>query len=166
MTTQTFISPFGKLILVARNKDLVYCNWISPDCNHKYYKILKTYGNSISTIEERKVIQKALSQLEEYFSGVRKEFNFLIHLEDTIFRKRVWKELQKIPCGHRVTYSDIATSIGSPKACRAVAGACGANPLAIIIPCHRVIASSGNPGGYTGGIHRKISLLKHENIIL
>ena len=86
--------------------------------------------------------------------------------EGTAFQKKVWSEIDKIPRGEVVTYSQIAKNMGHPKAARAVANACGANPNPIIIPCHRVIRSDGELGGYSGpgGIKKKKELLENEGI--
>jgi|TARA_B100001079_G_scaffold105386_1_gene90450 methylated-DNA-[protein]-cysteine S-methyltransferase len=86
--------------------------------------------------------------------------------EGTAFQKKVWSEIDKIPRGEVVTYSQIAKNIGHPKAARAVANACGANPNPIIVPCHRVIRSDGELGGYSGpgGIKKKKELLENEGI--
>ena len=86
-------------------------------------------------------------------------------LEGTSFQVKVWKELQKIPEGETRTYKEIAVNLGSPKAARAVANACGRNPYPVIVPCHRVIRSDGSIGGYSspGGIKRKKELLDQEN---
>ena len=86
-------------------------------------------------------------------------------LVGTSFQVRVWKELQKIPKGETRTYKEVAINLGSPKAARAVANACGKNPYPIIVPCHRVIRSDGSIGGYSapGGIKRKKELLEEEN---
>lgn len=85
-----------------------------------------------------------------------------LDVRGTAFQMRVWKSLQKIPCGQTVRYADVARTIGNAKACRAVANACGANALAVIIPCHRVIASDGSLGGYASGVKRKRLLLERE----
>ena len=88
--------------------------------------------------------------------------------EGTAFQKKVWYEIDKIPRGEVVTYSQIAESIGHPKAARAVANACGANPNPITTPCHRVICSNGDIGGYSGsgGVEKKIRLLREEGVTL
>ena len=101
-------------------------------------------------------------QLKEYFAGDRKKFSLPLELKGTPFQKKVWEELKKIPYGSTVSYGELSRRIGNPKAVRAVAQACGANPLAVIIPCHRVIATGGKPGGYTGGVEHKIHLLEIE----
>jgi methylated-DNA-[protein]-cysteine S-methyltransferase len=107
-------------------------------------------------------LKTCLKQIEEYFSGKRKEFLLKLDPQGTIFQRRVWQQLEKIPYGEVVTYREIASIIGKPKACRAVGSANGKNPIAIIIPCHRVIGSDGSLTGYGGGLWRKEWLIEHE----
>ena len=85
-----------------------------------------------------------------------------LDIRGTAFQQKVWQALQKIPPGRTATYAEIAASIGLPKAVRAVAGACAANPVAVAIPCHRVVRSDGNLSGYRWGVARKRELLKRE----
>ncbi len=101
-------------------------------------------------------------QLYEYFVGDRKEFSLKLQLEGTSFQKKVWNQLLKIPFGKTMSYKDIARAIRNDRAVRAVGGANGRNHIAIIIPCHRVIAHDGTLGGYGGGLWRKEWLLEHE----
>lgn len=108
------------------------------------------------------LLAEAARQLAEYFSGVRREFDLPLDLEGTEFQQRVWKAVSGIPYGHTRTYAQIAGSIGSPKASRAVGAANGANPVAILVPCHRVVASGGRLGGYGGGLDMKRRLLALE----
>jgi len=88
--------------------------------------------------------------------------------KETTFQREVWNEIDKIPSGEVITYSQIAKNIGKPKSARAVANACGANPNPITTPCHRVICSNGDIGGYSGsgGVNRKIKLLRKEGVTL
>jgi len=102
------------------------------------------------------------NQLNEYLSGKRKSFSLPLKLEGTSFQKLVWNELLKIPYGTTTTYAAIATAIGNPKACRAVGRAVGANPIFIIVPCHRVIGSSGKLTGFAYGLDVKRTLLDRE----
>lgn len=102
-------------------------------------------------------------QLDEYFLGRRVNFDLRLAPEGTLFQKQVWEEMQKIPYGETASYADIAKRIGRPEAWRAVANACGANPIVIVIPCHRVVGSHGRLGGYTGGTDRKLWLLELES---
>jgi methylated-DNA-[protein]-cysteine S-methyltransferase len=103
-------------------------------------------------------------QLGQYFKGNLKEFDIRLSPEGTSFQKLVWYALTKIPFGTTVTYADIAKMIGRPKAVRAVGGAIGANPILMIIPCHRVIGSSGKLTGFSSGLENKVLLLEHEGM--
>jgi methylated-DNA-[protein]-cysteine S-methyltransferase len=107
-------------------------------------------------------LKTALKQIDEYFSGQRKKFLLKLDPQGTKFQKTVWQQLEKISFGEVVSYGEIASIIGQPKACRAVGNANGKNPIAIIIPCHRVVGSDGSLTGYGGGLWRKEWLIKHE----
>ncbi len=107
-------------------------------------------------------IRSIEQELNAYFKGELKEFTTPIHLLGSPFQKLVWEELMRIPYGQTRTYATQAASIKKPSAYRAVANANGANQLAILIPCHRIINSNGNLGGYGGGITRKQWLINHE----
>jgi len=108
-------------------------------------------------------IQPIARQFQEYFEGTRTVFNIKLNPEGTSFQKKVWKQLEKIPYAKTVSYQEIANRLGDPKVIRAAAAANGKNPIAILIPCHRVIGSDGSLTGYAGGLHRKKWLLDHEN---
>lgn len=101
-------------------------------------------------------------QVEAFFLGKRKEFSLPFHLSGTPFQVRVWEELQKIPYGKTISYKELAKRLGDPKSIRAAATANGANPLALIVPCHRVIGTDGSLVGYAGGLSRKKALLELE----
>ena len=109
------------------------------------------------------LLQRTIQQLQEYFLGQRKEFDLPINLKGTNFQIKVWQELQKIPYGQTISYSELAKRINCPKAVRAVGGACGKNPILIIVPCHRVLGKNGNLTGFSGGIDYKEKLLILEN---
>lgn len=109
-----------------------------------------------------KPINSIEKELKIYFEGNLLEFKTPLQLLGSPFQKRVWEALKKIPPGETRSYSDLAIAIGRPSAFRAVAQANGANQLAIIIPCHRVINSNGELGGYAGGLTRKKWLIIHE----
>jgi O-6-methylguanine DNA methyltransferase len=102
------------------------------------------------------------TELKAYFSGKLKRFKTPIQFVGTPFQMRVWQELENIPYGETRSYMEIAEAIGKPTAFRAVAQAIGANPLLLIVPCHRVINADGKLGGFSAGIHRKQWLLSHE----
>ena len=113
-------------------------------------------------IYSEKPFAAACEQLQEYFEGTRREFDLALRPAGTEFQLRVLAELQKIPYGTTVSYGDIARRIGSPKAVRAVGAANGRNPIPIVIPCHRVIGSTGDLTGFGGGLPVKEALLRHE----
>lgn len=115
----------------------------------------------------RKVCQTSLlaeaeQQLGEYFAGVRREFDLPLSPRGTTFQKAVWDQLLAIPYGERRTYGQLAAALGRPKASRAVGGACHSNPIAILIPCHRVVGAGGGLTGYAGGLAIKEYLLSLE----
>ncbi len=104
-------------------------------------------------------------QLEAYFSGNLRDFNIPMAAEGTEFQRRVWKELQRIPYGQAISYLELARRLGDEKCIRAAARANGANPISILIPCHRVIGSDGSLVGYAGGLDMKEFLLRLEGVL-
>lgn len=108
------------------------------------------------------ILQSAAKQLEDYFNGIRKNFDFALNPRGTDFQKKVWKALLDIPYGKTASYQELSVKLGDIKAIRAVASANGKNPLWIVVPCHRVIGSDGSLTGYAGGLWRKKWLLEHE----
>lgn len=113
-------------------------------------------------VKETGVIYEAARQLYEYFAGQRQTFELMLAPEGTPFQQLVWKALQQIPYGKTSSYKDVAQRIGCPKAYRAVGMANNRNPIAIIIPCHRVIGANGELVGYAGGLDIKSKLLELE----
>ncbi len=135
----------------------------------RYRKMRNTVDNRIKKglnadfVEaENNIITKTKIQIDKYLQGEIKEFDIPILMVGSDFQKQVWTALMKIPYGKTVSYLDLAKSINKAKAVRAVASANGANSIALIIPCHRVIASNGKLGGYGGGLTTKRKLLKIE----
>jgi len=108
------------------------------------------------------ILAECRRQLEEYFSGKRRRFNLSLDPQGTAFEKEIWQRLKRIPYGRTASYKEIAQDIGRPRAVRAVGAANGKNPLAIIVPCHRVVGHNGSLTGYGGGLWRKQWLLDHE----
>jgi methylated-DNA-[protein]-cysteine S-methyltransferase len=107
-------------------------------------------------------LKAAVSQLDEYFQGKRKEFSLALYLEGTNFQKKAWQALLRIPYGRTATYAEVAAGVGRPAAARAVGQANHRNPIPVIVPCHRVIGSGGGLVGYGSGVWRKEWLLAHE----
>lgn len=124
------------------------------------------FGDNLETpnIEEKETptIKEAAKQLEDYLTGKRKIFDLPLALKGTQFQLRVWQALTTIPYGETRSYKEIAEQIGNPKACRAVGLANNRNPIAIVVPCHRVIGANGKLVGYGGGLDIKKHLLELE----
>jgi len=149
-------SPIGPLHLAATNKVLTAI--------HHSFERLKDWNKNDVIFENEKniIIEKTILQLTEYFDGKRKKFNIPLELSGTNFQLKAWEALKKIPYAKTVSYSDQAKLIENPKASRAIGNANNANPISIIIPCHRVIGKSGKLVGYGGGLDRKDYLLELE----
>ncbi len=113
--------------------------------------------------EDNPALESAVSQLKEYFAGTRRTFDLPLNVGGTAFQRRVWEAVREIPFGETRTYLQIARAMGNPGAVRAVGAANGANPVPIVIPCHRVVATGGGLGGYGGGLDLKRWLLAHES---
>lgn len=111
------------------------------------------------------VTGQARQQLTEYFAGQRREFDLPLAPAGTDFQRRVWELLREIPYGETVTYGELARRLGNPRAARAVGMACNRNPIAIVVPCHRVVGSTGSLTGYAGGLDAKAFLLKLEGAL-
>ena len=111
------------------------------------------------------LLLEARRQLEEYFAGIRAGFSLPLAPQGTDFQKAVWRQLEAIPYGETRTYGQIAAALGKPKASRAVGGANHNNPIAIVIPCHRVIGANGSLTGYAGGLDLKEKLLHLEGVL-
>lgn len=119
--------------------------------------------HSILAAPPKGVLKQLIRQLDEYFGGLRTEFDIpLENDQGTEFQSQVWAQLSRIPYGQVISYAQLAQKIGRSKAVRAVGSANGRNPLPIIVPCHRVIASNQGLGGYSGGLAKKAWLLDHE----
>ncbi len=154
-------TPVGSILLLQFGEKLYlseFSEFVSTDRIRKFRKSF----NALSVHGNTPLIDEAIRQIEEYFSGSRKRFSLPLELTGTDFQKAVWREVSRIPYGETVSYRSIAENIGKPKAVRAVANAVGANPFPIIIPCHRVIPSDGSEGGYSGPAGAKHFLLELE----
>lgn len=147
-------SPLGVLQLVADQQALLAIHWPSQARRQKDAQLCVGHP----------ILQAACSQLDAYFAGSLTEFTVAVRPEGSPFQQRVWQGLMTIPFGKAISYQQLATALGQPTAARAVGAANGKNPLAIIIPCHRVIASNGRLTGFAGGLAAKELLLRHENI--
>jgi methylated-DNA-[protein]-cysteine S-methyltransferase len=143
-----YVSPIGTIEIVGTAESVLELNFVDgepkgdarlPDC-----------------------LETCVDQIDEYFRGKRKEFSVPLKTEGTEFQQKVWRQLERIPYGEVASYGDVARAIGRPTAPRAVGSANHNNPIAIIIPCHRVIGADGSLTGYGGGLWRKEWLLNLE----
>ncbi len=149
METACFTSPIGTIEIKGNENGIASVHFL--DSEEK------------DTKDISKNLQHCINQLKEYFEGNRNQFDLKLYPKGTDFQKKVWQQLKKIPYAKTASYQEIANRLGDPKVIRAAASANGKNPIAIIIPCHRVIGSDGSLTGYAGGLHRKKWLLDHEN---
>ncbi|PYT19069.1 MAG: cysteine methyltransferase [Acidobacteria bacterium] len=148
-------SPIGPL-LIAGDENAVRC--IEFPKNGKARRPEPGWKESM-----RGPVSEAVRQLREYFAGVRTEFDLPLAPEGTEFQRTVWRHLQDIPYGERISYGELAKRVGNPKASRAVGAANGSNPIPIVIPCHRVVGSNGKLTGFGGGLPTKEALLALES---
>ncbi|MCI5679605.1 MAG: methylated-DNA--[protein]-cysteine S-methyltransferase [Bacteroidales bacterium] len=141
-------TPVGKLCIGERNGAITRVTW---------QQLPKEW-----VLEETELIRKCKQELDEFFEGKRKTFDLPLAPEGTAFQKRVWDALREIPYGETRTYKDIAIAVDSPKGFRAVGMANNKNPIAIMVPCHRVIGTNGKLVGYAAGMEIKTWLLALE----
>ena len=149
----TLQSPVGRLTLVGEGDDLVGLHFDGDPSAAR--------AESGSVRDDGR-LRPALAQLGEYFAGERTQFDLSLAPQGTAFQQSVWRALGRIPYGETASYGEIARAIGRPTASRAIGGANHRNPIAIIIPCHRVIGADGSMTGYGGGLDRKQLLLELE----
>lgn len=162
--TGIYESPCGTLMLGSLADRLCLCDWhVGPEHNNRVNGRLRRRLGAELEEGSSPVIGSAITQLDEYFAGARREFDVPLLFTGTDFQQKVWNALLAIPYGQTVSYGDMARQIGSPGAVRAVANANGANAISIFVPCHRVIGSNGALTGYAGGLEAKEFLLKLEN---
>jgi methylated-DNA-[protein]-cysteine S-methyltransferase len=146
-------TPIGRLLLVADEQGLRHIDFPRADQGER----IEQHWH-----RDRRYLGAAIEQLEAYFAGRLHIFDVALAAPGTEFRKTVWNELVRIPYGETISYGELARRIGDPGASRAVGAANGANPLPIIVPCHRVIGGSGKLTGFGGGLPIKQWLLDHE----
>ena len=161
MSSHTFArttvkAPFGTLTVVASDAGVRFCMFD----NESHPKSMA--GMKIVEDPGHPVVAQAVQQLNEYFSGTRQHFSVKVDLHGTDFQVAAWKALAQVPYGQTWSYAQQAASIGRPTATRAIGAANGRNPVAVILPCHRIIGANGALTGFGGGISTKQWLLEHE----
>lgn len=163
LTSSWLETPLGPMLVIADEKTLYLLEFVERRNLEREIERLRIQMRATITPGSTAPIRSIESELNAYFDGTLQEFKTPCRIFGTDFQKSVWQALTTIPYGETKSYAEQASVIGNPSACRAVANANGANQLAIIIPCHRIITSDGKLGGYGGGIARKQWLLNHES---
>jgi O-6-methylguanine DNA methyltransferase len=167
-----FTSPVGPLFLAASGRGLVALEFdarlpgqqtIRP--NPRDLRSERAKAKGVQFEESASALRAYVQELEEYFAGQRREFSFALDLRGTDFQLACWRALLAIPYGETRSYADIARAVGRPQGFRAVGMANNRNPVAIVVPCHRVIASDGTLCGYGGGLDVKRKLLELEGAL-
>ena len=151
-------SPVGDMLIVSDGKAIKGI-WFD---GQKHFK--STVESELTVNDELIIFENVKKWLDDYFNGINPEIDFKLKPEGTEFRKKVWQILSEIQYGETMTYGEIASKISPTMSAQAVGGAVGANPIAIVIPCHRVLGKNAKLTGYAAGIDKKMELLKIENI--
>ncbi len=162
---RSIISPVGVLFLVAEDGALLYV--LHEKANASILIAMKAVGVPIDSPsdegENADVLEQSETQMTEYFEGTRESFDLHLAQAGTVFQRRIWNAMAKVPFGETISYRDLADAAGHPQAVRAAGTACGANPLPIIVPCHRITKADGSAGKFALGDEVKLALLKHES---
>jgi methylated-DNA-[protein]-cysteine S-methyltransferase len=153
MLTTTIDSPIGELTITAQDGVLTGVHMH----DQRHFPPIP-----VTAERDDAALAPIVAQLDAYFAGELTDFDLPLQLRGTPFQRRVWTALQEIPYGETISYGELARRVGNPKASRAVGLANGRNPVAIVVPCHRVIGADGSLTGYGGGLDRKVWLIEHE----
>ena len=163
ISTQYYDSPCGRMILGTTDGRLCLCDWTVAKHKEMLLRRLGKHFDATFVELSSDVLDTAKRQLDEYFEKRRTVFDLPLALAGTPFQKRVWDGLLSLSYSTTISYGELARRIGSPKAVRAVASAVGANAIAVIIPCHRIVGVDGSLTGFAGGLSAKRFLLELEN---
>jgi methylated-DNA-[protein]-cysteine S-methyltransferase len=148
-------TPLGDLELVTSSRGIRRLEFIYDQAVHQVIEGEETTNDASLTAETQR-------QLDGYFAGTLHEFELPLDPQGTEFQRRAWDVIANVPFGETMSYGTVALLAGAPGAARAAGSACGHNPIVLLVPCHRVVASGGGIGGYGAGMHRKVWLLEHE----
>jgi len=148
-------TPLGTMIATAEDGHLLGVDFEDA-------KYAPSVDASWREDREAQPLHACATQIADYFAGKRQHFDLPLAPRGTPFQLRVWREIAKVPHGETISYAELAARAGAPGSARAAGAATGRNPLAIVVPCHRIVASNGALTGYAGGLARKRSLLAHE----
>jgi O-6-methylguanine DNA methyltransferase len=158
-------SPIGPLALYGTNDGLMAI--VFP--RHSRVAVeawLDRVIGEVRIVDDEAAHEGTIGQLQEYFAGMRRDFDLELDLRGTAFQQRVWEAVAAVPYGQTRSYADVARAVGNGKAVRAVGAANGANPIPLVVPCHRIIGSHGGLHGYGGGLDVKARLLEIEGVII
>jgi methylated-DNA-[protein]-cysteine S-methyltransferase len=157
--TTVMNTPIGTIVIEGTDRSVTGIDLPDPSAPRNLF-------GAIALSDAPGAVALAADQLQQYFDGARTDFDLPLEVVGTPFQRDVWLALAEIPFGKTVSYSELATMVGRPRACRAVGQANGSNPIPIVLPCHRVVASGGTIGGYGGGLRMKRQLLALEGVTL
>lgn len=155
-------SPLGPLLIAADDEAIRLIEFASEERSERQLARVSEQIGQAAIERDSPLLARLVEELDAYFAGSLTQFTVPWRTCGTAFQQRVWRELAKVPCGQTRSYAAMARAIGQPKAVRAVGTANGANPISIVLPCHRIVRSGGALGGYGGGLDRKRWLLDHE----
>ncbi|MHC4976039.1 MAG: methylated-DNA--[protein]-cysteine S-methyltransferase [Planctomycetota bacterium] len=161
LVSMTIDTPLGACVAMAAGEALCLFEFLETEDDRAAAQI-EAIGAADASEGENDVLRATRKQMDAYFAGELREFDLPLDLRGTEFQRGVWRELCAIPFGETISYGELARRVGDVNKSRAVGAANGRNPVAVIVPCHRVIASSGVLQGYGGGLWRKERLLQHE----
>lgn len=163
MNFTEYEAPCGRLLLGVHGDEICVCDWVTGDRISITLRRIAKFLKDTKEPDNAKLLETARRQLDEYFDGRRMQFDLPLAPLGTEFQRHVWTTLTKIPYGKTVRYKDVASTVGMPGGMRAVSTAIAANPVSIMIPCHRVIGTDGSLTGYAGGLEAKRFLLQLES---
>lgn len=155
-----FSSPLGEILIAATARGL--CSVKLGESSARLRELLAEEFSEAELVEDERRLQPLKREILAFLGGDSELARIPVDVRGTVFQRRVWEQLRRIPCGETRSYADIARAIGRPRAVRAVGSACGANPVALVVPCHRAVRSDGTLGGYAWGLERKRRLLAIE----
>lgn len=171
VTVVRYGSPCGDLLVGEWDGQICMCDWAEGRVHERVLTRLRRYlpmddfmQCGLSDVKSGTALASAVRQLDEYFNRIRTDFDMPLMLVGTEFQQKVWHALLAIPYGTTLSYGELAMRVGRASSVRAVANAVGANPVSIIVPCHRVVGSDGSLTGYAGGLAAKRMLLSVEQV--
>ena len=165
MVTEMFDTLNGQILIEATDRGISKIHLPAPGRKGPLRRAAENPGPS-GHPKAADHLDNAKKELSEFFNGTRKRFSFPLDVTGTSFQIKVWRALGEIPFGETRSYGEIASRIGSPRACRAVGAACRENPIVLVLPCHRVIGKTGALTGYAGGVRLKQQLIEFEKSVL